>query len=231
MDHFVRKACEGRDPSHGYEHMDIVRNTALKIFDHDVPETHPNYRELRGLTSIVGLFHDVFDHKYDLNGELKVECQKFLEIDTMTLIPNYDVKLIIDIIDRISFSKENKCIKENKSVDWLEKLGDDGLLVRNIVSDADKLEAIGPIGIERCAMYTMAHQKNQEECTDFNRTDLKAAIVKHADEKLRLIASKFIRTPYGKILATPLNDKMEEILATGLDDFLDNCKIQFVSRS
>ena len=53
---------------------------------------------------------------------------------------------ILAIIERIAFSRE-KAWGRN---DWLAVLGIDGVIVRNIVSDADKLDAINA---HRCYMY------------------------------------------------------------------------------
>ena len=47
------------------------------------------------------------------------------------------------------FSKEIK----NGSSDWHEIIGIEGIIIRNIVSDADKIDALGETGIRRCIEF------------------------------------------------------------------------------
>lgn len=98
----------------------------------------------------------------------------------------------MDIIDRISYSKEVKMIKAN-NLDWKCVLGVKGLIVRNIVSDADKLEAIGKIGLDRCIEYTKTKyfEKHSEKIP---KNVLKVMVNNYADEKLKTLKDHFIRT-------------------------------------
>jgi HD superfamily phosphodiesterase len=212
---FVVKACEGRDPSHGAPHMQIVAQDSLKIFDLTVTDSHPLFArrdELRELTEVAAYLHDVPDHKYDHDGTLEAKCRAFLADDLGYSAEKVD--LVMNIVMRVSFSKEEKAYKSDTPLDWPDVLGD-YVIVRHIVSDADKIQAIGDIGIERCAQYTMEHQPG------IDRASLKQDIHIHFDEKLGRLYGEFIRTEAGKAMAKPHHDRMLEILEN-LDNFLDN---------
>lgn len=216
---FVRKTCElyGRDPPHGWEHMNKVAENAECIFKQTVEIGNFNYCLIHRLVLVCAWLHDVPDHKYDKDGNLETACRHFLKTEL-----SYDddfVNLIMNIISRVSFSKENKDLIAGKESDWVEVLGPIGCLVRDIVSDADKTEAIGEIGIKRCALYS-AEKYAEKHNTEIGRTALKKNIIDHSDEKLFRLYTEFIRTDAGKILAKPHFDRMLDIL-NNLDEFLD----------
>lgn len=211
---FVATTCDGRDPSHGWEHMNTVQKNATEIFLHTIEHDHPDYDRLLRLTLTVAWLHDVYDHKYDHDGTLETQVQTFLQSITD------EWELVMKIIERISFSKENKMKMDGFEYpyDWKNVIGDDGLGVRNIVSDADKLEAIGPIGITRCHHYT------HEKFPDYTIHQSMDRIRAHAKEKLLHIKDEFMYTDHGKTLATPLHTQMDLILRTQLQEFLENPK-------
>jgi hypothetical protein len=95
---------------------------------------------LRGIT-ITAWLHDVNDHKYNDTLLMKNKMKQFINNDL--LLDNTETNLILNIIDRISYSKENKIRQSNGMLDWYKVLGNKGCIIRDIVSDADKLEAIG----------------------------------------------------------------------------------------
>ena len=87
-------------------------------------------------------------------------------------------------------------------MDWDEVLGSTGLLVRNIISDADKIDGLGIIGLQRCQRYTKNCYQN------ISQLDLIKKVHEHANEKLLRLKTEFIKTEYGKQLAAPLHDEM-----------------------
>lgn len=203
---FVEKVCEGRDPSHGHEHMKKVAQNALFIYNN----TQSNLKNdhIRDLVITVGFLHDVIDHKYDPEKKLVPIMHDFLA----QYYDETDVQLIINIIDRISYSKENNARKQNKKLDWQEVLGDTGCFIRDIVSDADKLEAMGKIGVDRCIEYTIQYYREKNH-KGISYQELINEVIKHANEKLLRLKDEFIRTEIGKELARPLHDEMIKLLA------------------
>lgn len=164
------------------------------------------------IVEIVALLHDVADHKYVEEDEtLLPKLDKFLETLTSnikyhnafetTMISNlFNAVMIKNIIDRISYSRQ----KKYGMTDWTKTLGTFGILVRNIVSDADKFEAIGKKGIDRCIEYTQElHLKTQK--SNLTKVELIANVEQHYHDKLKhLVSRTYMKTIpgylYGKIL-------------------------------
>lgn len=203
---FVETVCEGRDASHGHDHMKKVACNALYIYENTDSELKNEH--VYNLVITTAWLHDVNDHKYKSKNDLTDQINEFLR----QYYNESDTQLILNIIDRISFSKENKAKLQNQELDWQEVLGVTGCFVRDIVSDADKLEALGKIGIERCIGYTkhLYFEKNNKE---ISQEEVEAEVIKHCNEKLLLLKDHFIRTDAGKEMATPLHNETVEFLA------------------
>lgn len=217
---FVRETCIGREESHGWSHMKKVRDNAMTILasfgTSDLPKI--DRCELDSLVLTVAWLHDVPDHKYDIDGTLEDKCLTFLtdELGHTSDTANF----IMKIIARISYSKENKARKAGMPIDFDEIFGP-YTIVRHIVSDADKIEAIGVEGAIRCAQYT------REKNPDISSEDLKTAIIQHYDEKLGLLLNEdepdksFIRTGPGMVMARPYHLELKSIISD-LDTFFVN---------
>ena len=78
--------------------------------------------------------------------------------------------------------------------------------LRDIVSDADKLDAIGFAGIERCRDFSKSRKPNA------NDDEIECDVVEHMHEKLLKLVDNYIRTPTAKILGAPLQDEMNQYL-------------------
>lgn len=200
---FVKQTCYGRDESHGYEHMKKVMDNAIEIFsaEYDIKQNEEMLNDI----ILVAMLHDVADHKYDKDNSLNKQVYDFLE-------NNSDKpKLLMDIIERIAYSKEEKNKKSNTPQDWNDILGEYGCQIRNIVSDADKLQALGKIGFERCVEYSRYNyrEKNNKEITP---ELLKQNVIAHANDKLLRLKDEFIYTKTGKEMAIPLHDEFVKLL-------------------
>ena len=190
---------ENRDVSHGITHSLAVLKTS-KLIAKTEYINHPNYLDiLRGIT-IVSILHDVADSKYDdENKTLKNKLNNFCKIFE-------NKELIIKTIDCISYSKEEKERRENKIIDYEKELGLIYSIVRHIVSDADKLEAIGFSGIIRCIEYS------KHKYPFYNNDEIMKEVNNHAQTKLLRIKDEFIRTKTGKKLAIPLHNEIVLLL-------------------
>lgn len=197
---FVEDICKGRDQSHGHFHMQTVAITTRKIVESDYGSS-PNFLDILMDAITVAWLHDVSDHKYDKDGTLDQQLDDFGNNN----IQNYEQ--IKKVIKLISYSSENKAICNGTPINYEDVLGEHYAIVRHIVSDADKLEAIGSIGIERCIQYT---RHLNPSITD---DELKRAVQIHADEKLLRLKDEFIRTNTGKKLAIPLHEEMLQMLS------------------
>jgi HD superfamily phosphodiesterase len=144
-----------RDSSHGMEHFERVRVGALDI----AVKTSPPNEEESLLLQLAALCHDVLDHKYmtkieDGRGEGSVAPKEELKTamkEALRSLAGLSPRQVDDVClvsDNVSLSKE------------LEGLLEEDLLMerrlshlRDYVSDADKLDALGMGGIRRLAQY------------------------------------------------------------------------------
>ena len=152
---------------------------------------------------IVAWLHNISDHKHDHDGNLYEQCVQFLNQHRQP------TRLVMNIIKRVSFS----CEENEGERDWSQMIGGKGIKIRDIVSDAIKIQSIGDIGVRRCVQYIL--EKNPY----MNIEDLKELILKYANEKLLRILPEFIRTEEGKKMAQPLHNEMIDIL-DNLEEYL-----------
>ncbi len=180
------KYCGDRDESHGLQHAQRVLDTAVELANDDGTLTRKEYM----LLCVTAMLHDFADHKYSEGTDLKQILTSFL----YETLGKKDGTLVLNMIEKISFSKEVKF----GSSSWEGLLGKRGLSIRNIVSDSDKIDATGKIGLERCVCYTKHHyfSKNGKKISNEN---LVKAVDKHINEKLGIL-DLFCRTTLGKTL-------------------------------
>lgn len=179
----LNKYCESRDESHGSQHALRVFATSTEIVEKSGYELTD--RE-KCLMTAVAILHDFADHKYSEGTNLDKVLIEFLH----KYFGKKDGQLIADMIERISFSKElkNKVLK--KDLDWSTVIGERGIFIRNIVSDADKIDATGVVGLKRCIQYT-THMKQ-----GISKKDLVFDVDKHIWEKLGIL-DQYCRTKHG----------------------------------
>lgn len=188
LSEFVETTCANRDESHGHAHMKAVAETSLNIVQQDYRDRrHYHHLILDAITA--AWLHDIADHKYDKDGTLQQTLDTFGQAN----IPNYEN--IKQVVKYVSYSSENKAILAGTPLDYDTILTPYYALVRHIVSDADKLEAIGKIGIKRAIEYT------REANPTMTEEQVIADVRKHADEKLLRLAKEFMRTPKGHFVA------------------------------
>lgn len=175
--------------------MKAVAEMSRHIIHEDYRDRR-HYRHLMMDAITAAWLHDIADHKYDHDGTLEQRLDEFGYKHMM----NYeDLKKVIKYV---SFSSENKAIFAGTPLDYDSLLTPYYALVRHIVSDADKLQAIGKIGITRALMYT------RESNPTYTEAQVIVDVRKHADEKLLRIATEFMRTPTGRMLAQKEHDDM-----------------------
>jgi len=146
--------------------------------------------------------HDIADHKYDSDGSL----QALLDTFGNKHIWNYPE--IKQVIKYISYSLENRALLAGTPLDYPAILGAYYAQIRDIVSDADKLEALGATGVHRAIEYTT--QANPA----YSRDQVIADVKKHAQEKLLRLASEFIRNPTARAIAKTKHNEMLAILTS-----------------
>jgi HD superfamily phosphodiesterase len=196
----AKELYKDRDISHGYGHVARVRKNALKI------SKKLNIRDKTTLYKIesAALFHDLWDHKYlEIGSEEYFRVKKKLNNRLKDLLfSDHDIKDIEIIINNISLSREIRLRNQNIELN-LKHLQ----FIRDIVSDADKLEMLGIDGIQRIIDFEYYHYP------DTNTEDLKKKIIEIYEKKInKLLDENYIRTDYARELAKPLMEKTELII-------------------
>lgn len=190
---FCAWATRDRDDSHGYNHMAGVAKLTAEF----AAQSHMSAKDTT-LAVYCAWLHDVADHKYKFPVH---KVQHFL----FSIMEPEDANLACNIIERVSFSREEKM----GTGDWKDTLGDRGTLIRDIVSDADKLHALGSIGFDRCVDYTR-HKWGEENKTAGSKMPpdlLKERVLQHCNDKLFNLKTKF-RTVAGRAVAEKATDDL-----------------------
>ncbi|MBR3430355.1 MAG: HD domain-containing protein [Clostridia bacterium] len=171
---FVQSLFQGNSDGHDFNHTMRVYHTAMEI-----AESEPICDKL--VVALAALLHDADDHKLfetkkNANARAFLDSQNVDEATTMR---------ICMAINSVSFSKNRgKCPE---------------LLEGKIVQDADRLDAIGAIGIARTFAYGGKHGRSLDSS------------IEHFHEKL-LLLKDMMHTEKAKKLAESRHTFMEEFL-------------------
>jgi hypothetical protein len=197
----VKRVCGKRtDDTHSVAHMERVVGTTMDILKHDFAGRSGDFWAV----TIVGAWtHDVRERKYpDEHNE--EELLKFLKNLNMSKDLKMDyTTYILKITDHVSFSKENAAILSGSPLNFKQILCDENFIdaddCRHIISDADKIDAIGEEGLSR-VIGTAKHLYVRKHGQEPDRETLKKLVNDHAEEKLLKLRT-FMRTSHGKKLA------------------------------
>lgn len=189
----VKEVYRHFDASHDFQHIERVRKNAF-----DIADTEPSAN--REIIELAVLLHDVSDPKYST--EEKREEERIIKHLNLTEEKEAQVK---DVIKAISFNGGH----EVKAV----------TIEAKIVRDADRLDAIGAVGIARTFAYGGAKGRLLYDPSETPRENMsieeyrskKTASVTHFYEKL-LKLSDGMQTKKGKELAIERHAFMELFL-------------------
>lgn len=133
----VRERMARFDCSHDYAHVERVRRLAKEL-------AAAEHADLL-VTDLAALLHDVNDHKYDGGG---VDLRALLRRgDALTAA---QIDAILHVVDNVSYSKQVAQADSAAPVLTKELM---------CVRDADRLDAIGAVGIARCAAFSAARNR------------------------------------------------------------------------
>ncbi|KAJ1446686.1 hypothetical protein M885DRAFT_577253 [Pelagophyceae sp. CCMP2097] len=216
---YVRRACLLRDASHGLEHAQRVRDTALELLK-AIPDVVAAAAaaglDAHGVIEAAALLHDVCDHKY-VDEETEAGRLAIFERDGLLsmLLDASNAGAVKAIIAEVSYSREDKRARNGLEPLWLA-LDEPVRTLRHVVSDADKIDALGASGLRRCFDFRAAHAGKApaaDAVADATPVDIQE-VAQHCDEKLLRLLPLFIRTEAGKRLAQPAHDFMADWRAT-----------------
>ncbi|KAG2822368.1 hypothetical protein PC116_g13011 [Phytophthora cactorum] len=132
---FVEQQLKTNDASHDWRHIERVWTVARTLAKEEcVPDDNLE------IVDLAALLHDIDDWKYQSDKEKPTKrAVAFLQSEN---VPNGKIERVMTIIDSMGFKEE------------LEGKGSRSFSVEyGCVQDADRLDAIGAIGIARCFTY------------------------------------------------------------------------------
>ncbi|CQR46645.1 putative hydrolase [Paraliobacillus sp. PM-2] len=142
------------------------------------------------LAEMAGWLHDVTDAKLtDHPNNAEKELLEFLHTQSLTPI---QINTIIDAIDTVSFRKGKK----------------PNSIIGQVVQDADRLDAIGAIGIARA--FSFGGNKNRPIYSEIPK-EKELSTIQHFYDKLLLIKDK-LHTDTAKQIASERHAFMEQYL-------------------
>lgn len=208
VEKYVKEKTLGEETGHDWWHIQRVNNNAVLI------NKVENGNEL--LVRIIALFHDLYDSKfYQGNVEKKL-------IETLKTVGIYHLLSENDIYN-ITYSCEN--LSYSKNIDEKKNLSIEGM----IVQDADRLDALGAIGIARTFAYGgkvkrsiyNPEAKLVEIKTECEYRDLQGDSISHFYEKL-LKLKDLMNTEGAKMIANSRHEYMESFLKEFFNEWHGN---------
>ncbi len=189
---FVKNTLKDAEGGHDWFHIQRVFNTSLWIAkeDEDIDQL---------VVGLGALLHDIADAKFH-GGDETIGSRIAEEFLRSLQVEGNIINHVVKIIERVSF-KSSFTSEQNKNLPFNSK----ELL---IIQDADRLDAIGAIGIARAfnyggfknrQLYNPEIAPNLQMTKEAYKTST-APTINHFYEKLLLLKDK-MNTPTGKRLA------------------------------
>lgn len=192
IEQYAKSVLVSDTSGHDWSHIERVVNTTKTIADAEGADLF--------ICEAAALLHDVIDDKIvqDPTYALK-ELKKFL---TSIEVTPEEIESIESIITRMSFKNH----QENQELS----------LEGRVVQDADRLDAIGAIGIARVMCYSGStgrpihhpHMKPRKQMTAEEYRNGESTAIMHFYEKL-LKLKELMNTDYGKKLAKGRHEFLE----------------------
>lgn len=191
----IRRKFEYQETAHDYWH--VVR--VVKMAKH--------LAKLEGgnvfIIEVAAWCHDVGDYKFEQQDSAEVQITQLLN---KLAFPPAEINTIISIVEAVSFSGA-KATRDEMSVET------------KIVQDADRLDAIGAIGIARCFAYAghkghgIFHPEkrtvNQKSCEAIAPTE--GTAIAHFYDKL-LLLKDLLNTESAQAIGVKRHTFMEQYL-------------------
>ncbi|WCJ40080.1 Metal-dependent phosphohydrolase [Euphorbia peplus] len=199
----VERSMKGNDASHDAWHVWRVRDLALSLARHEGLSSHPDSMEV---VELAALLHDIGDYKYLRDPSEEKIVEKFLEEEG---------------VDHVKKEKILAIIKGMGFKDEIAGVGNGGFSPEfGVVQDADRLDAIGAIGIARCFTFGGSRSRVLHDPAILPRSDLskeqymkkeEQTTVNHFHEKL-LKLKDLMKTKAGHNWAVRRHKFMEDYL-------------------
>lgn len=194
---FLKSTFSGEASGHDWHHTNRVRNLSMNIASVEGGNLF--------VIEAASLLHDVADWKFN-DDDLEAGPKKARELLSKLNVSDDIIRKVEQIIREVSFKGAN--VKNEVST-----------LEARIVQDADRIDAIGAMGIARCfayggskgqEMYDPEHKVQMHGSFEEYKT-AKTTSINHFYEKLLLLKDK-MTTPTGKKLAEERHHFMLDFL-------------------
>lgn len=200
----VKEKFLNQEGSHDWFHIERVYNLAIYLQEKEGGD--------RTIIELAALLHDISDHKYN-GGNWQAGATVAIELMLEVGVSNEMADKVAQVISQVSF----KGAKVKDDVESIEA---------KIVQDADRLDAIGAIGIARAFSYggsknrplyhpeiePTLHSSKEEYAKSVSHT------VNHFYEKLFLLKD-LIKTKTGRDLAEKRHQLMQKFIADFYDEW------------
>ncbi len=208
----VQKLMIEYDPSHDWNH--IQRVVKLTSYLADREKLSDSQQRLAQISAIL---HDIGDWKY--GGQVSL-VKDILETYSNHL-SSEDMACIYQIVKTLGFSHE---LEDNCQLVDFPIVG--GQEIFNVVQDADRLDAMGALGIARCLTYGAVKQQILYDPNIPPRLNLSSqdyynyppTTINHFDEKL-LKLKTLMKTGTGYELAIKRHDIMTQFVRSFIDEW------------
>ena len=195
---FVKEKLQDAEGGHDWFHVERVYNNALLIADEEICDLE--------VVKLAALLHDIADSKFH-NGDESIGPKIAREFLVSQSVAEEKINHIVDIIENMSFKGGN--FEKQFHSKELE-----------IVQDADRLDAIGAIGIARTFNYggfknRPLYNPNIQPNLNMSKEEYKnseSPTLNHFYEKLLLLKDK-MNTETGKKIAQKRHDFMVTFLS------------------
>ena len=195
---FVKETLKNAESGHDWFHTLRVYNNARLIAKSESVDLY--------IVALGALLHDIADSKFH-NGDDNIAPRVARKFLVQHNVDSFVIDSVIDIINNISF---NKSLETNNKPNSIEL---------DVVQDADRLDAIGAIGIARCFNYGGFKNRNLFDPSikpnlKMSKNEYKnstAPTINHFYEKLLLLSDK-MNTKTGKKIAKERHQFMTEYL-------------------
>ncbi len=196
---FVKQQLQNAEAGHDWFHIERVYRLANRIGEEEGADLF--------IVSLGALLHDIADSKFH-NGDEEIGPKLARDFLTSLELENQIIEQVIDIVSGISFKNTlGREVQASQSPEY------------KIVQDADRLDAIGAVGIARAFNY--GGYKNrpfydpaitpEQDMSKERYKSAKSPTINHFYEKLLLLKDK-MNTATAKQLAEQRHQYMLEFL-------------------
>ncbi|KAL4993423.1 hypothetical protein BDV10DRAFT_26641 [Aspergillus recurvatus] len=200
---FVTKCMKDYDPSHNPTHINRVVNLALRILKSEQAQSPKPIDKLT--VHLAALLHDISDRKYlskdSRQAANAIPPHKLVEHILLTHGADPALAQRVQIIvSHVSYTTE---CKDPLAV---KRLIEGGYVELAIVQDADRLDALGAVGIGRC--FTFLGAKGRDMLKDEEEWEMENSI-RHFGEKLEKLEG-MMKTETGRKMARVRTERLVE---------------------